>query len=167
MSDPEEFIGSDRSIKADPKPVKPKPDHAETRGVRVKQNGEPMASHPKHAIAGPAKEYAAAQQETEAARIEYQSAMFSFNSAEDAESAARDDWVQWNPPPTQDEVYRAHVARGQDQRAANVAAGLPPRGIKPVTHDKSPLGIAAANRPRQTPQMPSTPLRSPVARRWV
>src|SRR5665213_817710 len=139
--DSREFIGTTNAIKAAPRAVKarvaekpvpvfrPEPVKAGTP-----EHASGSASHAKHAIARPAKEYAAAQQETEAARIDYRAASFAFKEAEKAEGAAVADWIKLNPPPSADEVYRAHVQRSQDERAANVAAGKPPGGERAAPH---------------------------------
>jgi hypothetical protein len=162
-NDPEEFVGADKSVRAEPVKTTRKP--AAPLTARVKPNGEPMASHPKHAVAGPAKAYEAAKAETEAARIDYRVATDAFKSAEKAEGAAVADWIKLNPSPSQDEVLRENAKRSLEQRAANVANGLPPQGIKTLSHGNSVVDRQAAQRPRQTPQMASAPLRSPVSRR--
>jgi hypothetical protein len=168
MDDPIEFIGSDRTVKADAIKIKAStPLAAPALAAELAQTEKPKAagSHPKHAIVGPAKAYAAATAETEAARIDYQAATFAFKDAEKAEGVAVAEWIKLNPPPTADEVYRSMIANEQAEKLRRVQAGLPAVPPRTPTHGNSVIDRQAAQRPRQTPQMPSAPLRSPIARR--
>lgn len=166
--DPQEFVGRDHTIKADPiksnasTPVAVPALAAELARPEPKK---PAGSHPKFAIERPRKNFEAAKLETEAARVAYRVATDEFKSAEKAEGVAVAEWITLNPPPDADTVYRAHVKRDLDARAARVAQGLPPVGPPKVPANRSRIDTLAAQRPRQTPQMPSAPLRSPVARR--
>jgi hypothetical protein len=163
-----EFIGTDSKIKAAPvKSNASTPVAATAPAAELAQPEKPKSgSHPKHAIVRLSKAYAAATAETEAARIDYQAATFAYREAEKAEGVAVAAWITLNPPPTADEVYRAHVQRSQDERAARVARGEPGGIVKP-SYGNSVVDRQAAQRPRQTPQMASAPLRSPVTRRVI
>jgi hypothetical protein len=130
------------------------------------ETGKPK-SHPKHAKAGPRIAWQRAQAATEDARIELNAATSQARQMELIESDALSHWLSLQRQPTQDEVFRAKIAAEQAARLERVSAGLSPEPPKKPTHNRSPIDTLAAQRPRQTAQMPSSPLRSPVARRSV
>ena len=177
-SDPPEYIGRDNSLRADPVPSKrkaaplPSPQGAGPLPVAkpatyIDKMGTPTASHPKHSIVGVAKAYEAAQAETRAAHEEKRLADLALTDAEHDENNALMVWNAMQPKADPDALLRDYAARSTEQRAANVARGDPADGVRPVTHSNSPIDRAAANRQRPSPQMATTPLRSPVARRVV
>jgi hypothetical protein len=167
-NDPEEFIGTDRSVKADPKPnltaerTIPAP-------VYVKKA---TGSHAKHAIKAPRLAYEAAVIETQSARVELQQAQDALRIASHAEGARVAEWVALNKPPDALSVTRAYLQREAEMRMANVANGRPvnDRGGPIVGSDPSPLGQAALNRGKHAggnAQKAGTPLRSNIARHVV
>jgi hypothetical protein len=171
-SDPEEFIGTSQQIKADAKSrktvaapvVKPLAEELASPAPPITKPG----SHAKHAIARPKAEYERAVVGTEQARLEYNAASIAYKHAEKAEGEALAHWIALNPPPSADAVYRAHVQRETDEKLARVARGESAIAPKIATHGNSTIDRQAAQRPRQTPQMPSAmPLRSPVVRRNI
>jgi hypothetical protein len=176
-NDPPEFIGSDRAVKAD---------HIPSRAPRVAVAPPPLAapvatymdapqptaehrpaekqpSHLTHAVVRPRKNWEAAQSETVAARSELVAATSELKIAEHAYGDALADWLALNKPPTQEEVYREHVARSQADRAAAVVAGRNPDAtVAAPVINKSPIDQFALARGKGAR---GTPLRSNVVRR--
>jgi hypothetical protein len=155
-----EYIGADKTQRADPpkrKAVAPvvQPLAEELATPAPSKPG----SHPKHAIKAPRLAYEAAQEETVAALAELRSATKALNLAETAEADALNHWLSQQPKADTDALLRDYANSAVEQRAANVAAGLPPEGIKTPTHNKSPVDVAAANRARPSPQVATVPLR--------
>lgn len=167
--DAHEFLGRDQSVKAAPKGKRtaPPPVAATVAAPVVEQEQTKPGSHPKHAILKPRLEFEAAQAETIAALEEKQAATVGLVEAERAEDEALQHWQSLQPKANPDQLLRDYANSASAQRAANVAAGLPPEGVRPVTHGNSVMDVAASQRPRQSPQTASIPLRSPTARRVV
>ena len=172
--DPVEFIGADRTTRADPvtsvgagKRV-PRGTQSESKpGGYIDKNGTPTASHLKHAVVAPAKEYEAAKAETVAAMAEVRLAKIALADAEHDENNALAVWLSLRPTIDADALLREYAKRSTEERARQVAMGNPPEGVKTPTHGRSPVDIAAAQRQRASPQSANVPLRSPVARRVV
>jgi len=156
-NEPEEFVGTDRKIPADPK-SSPAP--------VVKKPG----SHSKHAIKAPRLAWEAAVAETQAARTELIQATNAFRAAETAEGSAVAHWMSLNRPEP-DKVVREYLAREGAMREQNVKAGRDAnyRGAAPAT-SPWPIEQAALNRGRHAggnKQTPGVPLRSNIARRNI
>jgi hypothetical protein len=145
-NDPEEFIGSDRSVRAEPVPNK-KP-----------------GSHLKHAVLRPRREWEKCQAETIDARAELQAAAVALRSAEKSEGSALADWIKLNPAPSQLDVTREFLAGQQAERIKRVEAGLDPDAKAAPVISKSPLDQHALNRGKSAARS-GVPLRSNVVRR--
>jgi hypothetical protein len=174
FSDPPEFVGRDHSKRADHVPSKAKPAAPPPVAVvpavsgYIDSTGNKTAAHAKHAIAGPRRAFEKAQQEVVAAQAEMTSAKHALTDAEQAETAALAVWLGLQPKPDTNALLRDYANRSAETRAANVAAGLPPQGVKTPTHGNSAVDIAASQRPRPSPNGVNVAhLRSPVARRVV
>lgn len=177
-SDPPEMIGRDSGVRADPPKSKRtaapvvlsspavRPTLAEELASPVPPVSKP-GSHPKHAIARPRREWELAKQEVADAQAELRSANDAFREADIAESNALEHWLSLQPKVDPDQLLRDYAVNSTAQRAANVAAGLPPEGVRRRTHGNSPIDVVAANRPRTSPQASNSPLRSPIHRRSV
>jgi hypothetical protein len=171
-TDPEEFVGGDQSIPAAPKSktlVSPRsPPVAPAPRVAVYNPPAAGASHPKHAVLGPALRLDEAEANLSAAQLEFRNATLALRSCELIEAEALTEFVKVMPGPTFDEVNRQRLAAEQAAKMARVQAGLSPTPPKVPTHGNSPIDIAAANRPRTSQAMPAGgPLRSNVVRRSV
>lgn len=168
--DPIEHVGtSSKGERADPVPSKRKvaPPVAVIAPL-AEELAEPTKpnTHKKFAVVRPAKEYEAAQQETRDAQAEQVLANRELADAEKDESRALGVWLSLQPKVSADDLLMDYAKNSVAQRAANVAAGLPPEGVRTPTHGNSLVDRAAANRQRQSPQMATAaPLRSPVPRR--
>jgi hypothetical protein len=173
-----EYIGRDRTVKAEParaRPVAPRAMAAPApapapviaaepvKHVTVSEPSHP-GSHPKHAVLRPRRNWEAAQAETIDARAELVAATNALRIAEKAEGSALADWLKLNPAPSADAVYRAHVAGQQAERAARVAAGLPPDTRTAPVINKSPIDQFAMARGKAAARS-GVPLRSNVTRR--
>jgi hypothetical protein len=165
-SDPEEFVGSDRSIPAAPKGKRAVPAPAAPR-VAVYTPPLPGASHPKHAVLGPALRLDEAEQNLGRAQLELQNATTHLRSCELAESDALSAFVKIMPGPSFDQVNRERLAAEQAEKIRRVQAGESPIPPKVPTHGNSPMDIAAAQRPRTSAQTANAPLRSATVRRVV
>jgi hypothetical protein len=172
-SDPEEFIGTEQKVIADPSRAQ---GHGGKRAVveRVvapapEPNGlaspVPPNTHPKHAIERPRREYEAAQQETRDAHTELKFATDGLREAEIAEGDALALWYSLQPKVDPDTLLHDYAKQQTEQRAQNVRDGLPADGVRATSHGRSPVDIAASQRPRTSPQAPNPSLRSPIARR--
>jgi hypothetical protein len=173
-SDPEEFIGTDHSVKADPKgkskPVArasvtpaPAPVDPVVEVPQIKPG-----SHPKHAIERPRREWEAAAQEVQDAQEELRLSKLALVDAELVEADALTHWLELQPKIDPDKLLHDYANRGTALRAQNVAQGLPAEATQvPRPTNGSPIDRLAANRSRQAPNMISNPLRSPVQRRSV
>jgi len=134
--------------------------------VAVYNPPAPGASHPKHAILGPALRVDSAEQALTAATLELTTATRHMRACELAESDAEAALMLELPGPTPDELLREHVASELKTRADNVAAGKHPDARAIPAHGNSALDRIAANRPRPAPGMASS-LRSASVRRTV
>jgi hypothetical protein len=171
--DPIEFVGRDRTIKADTVPVRksaPKPvaaalvEELAAPTPEVKKPG----SHPKFAIKAPRLAYEAAQQEVMDAQSELRDATNALNAAEKALDEALTHFQSLQVPPSPEDLRRDYVNSEVAKRAANVAAGLAPNPALKPQHNRSPIDTQAAQRMRTSPHMPgASPLRSNVPRRNI
>jgi hypothetical protein len=162
-NDPEEFTGATATIKADPKGSKrAAPAPAPTVAVYVPPvDGE---AHPKHARLGPAQRLDAAEAALTAAQLELSAAYQNLRNVEREETAAHAEFIRSFPAPTADEVNRKRLAAEMATKLQRVQNGESPNPSKPVTA-RSPIDLAASQRPRTSAQAPSNPLRSNVVRR--
>jgi hypothetical protein len=160
--DPVEYLGREHAVKADP--VKRK---AAMVQPLAEQPAAKPGSHLKHATKAPRLAYEAAQQEVHDAQSELSQAKLALTEAQKAETAALTKWLSLQPKADPDQLLRDYGQRQVEQRAANIAAGLPPEGVRVPTHGNSALDRTAANRARPSPQIANVPLQSPVARRVV
>jgi hypothetical protein len=147
-SDPEEFVGRDRSIPAAPKgkrtapaatgilnsPVDPAP------RVTPYTPPAPGAPHPSHAVLGPALRLDKAEAAVTATALELSSSYNNLRQCERVESIALLNFTKVMPSPTFDQINRARLAAEQAARAQRVAAGQNPDAVAaPVVVNKSPL----------------------------
>jgi hypothetical protein len=183
-NDPEEFVGATQERKADPKGKRAPVTDTDTRVSVAKVLAEELASphpgtpiavytppaeganHPKHAILGPAQRLDAAEVALNRATLEEKLARDNLRARELAEAEAEDAFIKVLPGPTFDEVNRQRLADEQAAKIARVEQGLPAVEPKKIVA-RSPVDLAAAQRPRTSPQAANQPLRSPVARRLV
>lgn len=137
-------------------------------GIERPEPVKEKTSHPKIAHKAPADALAKAEIEVTEAREELQAATHYLRRCELAEGAALAVWINLNRPPDFESVHRAMIAGERDAKLARIADGKS-AAVEPAkpTHGKSPIDQAAKQRPRQSAQQPSTPLRSAVARRTV
>lgn len=147
-TEPEEFTGTTHAIKADPKgkriniphAVKPLAEELATPAQPITKPG----THPKHAIARPRREHEAAQQETQAAQAELVAASRALVDAEAEENKALLHWLSLQPKPDTNALLHAYADQQAALRAENVKAGLPPEGVRTVSHGNSETDRAAA-----------------------
>ncbi len=168
--DPPEFVGRDQTIMADPKSGKrtaPPPVVAAKLVVEPVVTDKAPNTHPKFAIERPRREFEAAQAETIAALEEKRAATVGLVDAERAETEALNEWLALQPRVDPDQLLRDYATSALTERARQVSLGNPPEGVRTPTHGNSVMDIAASQRPRQSPQSASTPLRSRTARRVV
>jgi hypothetical protein len=186
-----EYIGADKSTLAAPKgkratpapkaPAPPKdwavtdtpqPDYEPAAHIEPAPRVTPYtppapgASHPKHAVLGPALRVDEAERALTAATLELTTATRHLRACELAEAGAEAVLMRELPGPTPDELLREHVASELKNRADNVAAGRSPDTRAIPVHGNSALDRIAANRPRPAPGMASS-LRSATVRRTV
>jgi hypothetical protein len=159
--DPEEFVGTTQETRAEPASRKPPAERKVSGELRS------PGSHAKHSIAKEAREYADAVAELALAQKELMVSKNALALAEKQEDEALAHWQSLQEPISTEQLLRDNAVRSNQMRADNVRAGLPPGGVVKPSPDQSPISVAARNRPRSSPQMPSTPLRSPIARRTV
>lgn len=178
--DPPEFTGTEAKIAADPvkgkraAPVASPVKAALAEELASPHPGTPKAiyekptgpSHPHHAIKSVAEHLDAAEVALNAAHIEERLARENLRVAEQAEVDALDTLTKLLPGPTYAGVNAERLAREQTLKLERVAKGLPAVPPKPVTA-RSPIDLAASQRPRTSPQAANVPLRSPVVRRVV
>jgi hypothetical protein len=188
QNDPEEFVGTDQVMKADPVNVHgashdaPEPEMVSIllsedteidgemvkAGVWVKVPAKPKSkAHPKFAKVAPAKRLDEAAAVLNSANAELLMARGALRVEEMAENDALIAFLATMPKVDQLELHKSTIVKDQAARQARVDAGLPINEPKKPTHGRSPVDQAAAQRPRATAQMASTPLRSNVARRVV
>ncbi|WMT75073.1 hypothetical protein [Bradyrhizobium sp. Ash2021] len=157
---PTEYVGRDQTMKADPKGA--------PKRVAVYTPPAKGEAHPKIARLGPALRLDNAEADLTAAQLELNAAVNHLRSCELIEAAALTALIAVMPRPSQDEVYRAHIAKEQAAKMARVAQGLPAVEPPKPSHGRSAVDIAAAQRPRTSQAMPTgTTLRSPISRRIV
>ncbi|MGY3441110.1 hypothetical protein [Bradyrhizobium sp. USDA 4473] len=122
-------------------------------------NGRPLEpaakkSHPKQAIAGPKKDWEAAEANLGEKRIAESRAKSAFVVAERALSEATITWVACNPAPDATSVAKDHLAKHDAIKMDRVAAGLPavekPLPVQPA----SPLDAQAMARGRSGTRVP-------------
>jgi len=182
--DPPEFTGRNQTQRADPpKGKRAAPNHPGLTDQTSKQLAEEMASpvppsvavynppaegeaHPKIARLAPAQRLDEAEANLGATQLDLAEATAHLRNCEMIEADALAALISVMPGPTADEVFRDKLAKEQAAKLARVDQGLSPTEPKQITA-RSPVDIAAAQRPRQSAQQPSTALRSPVARRLV
>jgi hypothetical protein len=171
--DPEEFVGRTQEKKADPKGDKrtkatPLAEELAHPGTPIAVYTPPAegASHPKHAVLAPAQRLDAAEVALNRANLEEKLARDNLLACELAETEAEDAFVRVLPGPTFDEVNRDRLAKEQAVKLERVEQGLPAVEPKKIVA-RSPVDLAAAQRPRTSAQMANAPLRSPIVRRTV
>jgi hypothetical protein len=158
-----EYMGTAQTIKADPKGKRA----AAAPRVAIYTPPAKGASHPKHAVLGPALRLDAAEAGLDSAQAELTAATAALRAIEVKEADALSALMAAMPAPTPDELLRQHAANQSASRAARVAAGERPEAPQVSRIGNSPLDIAAAQRPRTSQHAPNAPLRSPVVRRTV
>ena len=164
--DPIEFIGSDRSTRADPPKSKAAP-APKVEAVPKVAHYEPPKSgeaHPKIARKSVAARLDKAEAALHAANTELHAARAALQSAQMDEGDAERDLIALLPTISPDELLRQHARAQTQQRADRVAAGQSPEAKPTMTPGRSPLDLAAAQRAKTSSQAASTPLRSPVRR---
>jgi hypothetical protein len=176
IDDPEEFTGVEPKTKADPKSNKGK-SAAPVKAVEtVAHPGTPKAvyhppaegeAHPQIARKSVAERLDAAEVALNLANLELTQATQNLRAAENAEADALDALTKALPPPSFDEVNRQRLAKIQADKMARVEAGETPVPAPVKSHGRSPIDVAAAQRPRTAAHAANTPLRSPVVRRSV
>ena len=107
-----------------------------------------MASHPKIAHERPKQELLKAQADLIDARGELQASEADLKRKQVIEASALMAWIAAFPSPSAEDVYRAHVARGQAEKIARVAKGLPAVAPKVSNAGGSPIDQQLANRAR-------------------
>jgi hypothetical protein len=180
-SDPEEFVGTEQKVIADPsraqghggkravveRVVAPAPEPNGLRDELASPVPPKPGSHLKHAIERPRREYEAAQQETRDAHTELKFATDRLRETEIAEGDALALWYSLQPKVDPDTLLHDFAKQQTAMRAQNVRDGLPADGVRATSHGRSPVDIAASQRPRTSAQAPNPSLRSPIARRLV
>lgn len=165
--DPEELI-TGSNIKADPPKGAKRAAPAPAPSVPSIAIYNPPAkgdSHPKVARKAVADRLSLAEAALSAAQLEVSAAYNDLRRAEREEGAAHLAFTATMPAPSALDVTRAHLAGQQAMRLERVQQGLEPTAKPAPTHNKSPVDISAATRPRPSPQRPTPPLRSDVIRR--
>jgi hypothetical protein len=160
--DPPEFTGTEPQVKADPKGNA----RLKTGTPAVYNRPAKGEAHPKIARKAVADRLNDAEQALNLAQLELQAAAANLRSCEAIEAAAESAFVRAMPAPSQDQVHREMLAKETASKLARVSRGLPAVEAPKITA-RSPVDIAAANRPRASAQQPTAPLRSTVARRIV
>jgi hypothetical protein len=173
-----EYTGADKTTPAVPK-SKPKswtvtdtPDPAygaevdePAPRVAVYNPPAPGASHPHHAVLGPALRLDKAEHVLTKANAELTHAARALRDAELAEADAEAAFMLEFPGQTQDEALRAYGQSELKARAERVAAGLSPDARNTPVHGSSVLDRNAAHRPRPVPGRVAAPLQSNAVRR--
>jgi hypothetical protein len=124
------------------------------------------ASHPRHAVLGPALRVDRAEHALNGAALELTKATRHLRACELAESEAETIFLSAVPGPTPDELLREHVAAEAKRRADRVASGESPDERAIIVHGKSELDRVASHRARPAPGQ-ATSLRSSVVRRGI
>lgn len=127
----------------------------------------PGASHPKHAVLGPALRLDKAEHVLTKANAELTAASAHLRACELAEADAEAVFMLEFPGQTQDEALRAYGQSELKARAERVAAGLSPDARNTPVHGSSVLDRNAAHRPRPVPGRVAAPLQSNAVRRTV
>lgn len=182
-----EYTGADKTTLAVPKPTRkaeprswaatdtPPPAYNPRDGleddpaprVAVYNPPESGASHPKHAVLGPALRLDKAEHVLTKANAELTHAARELRDAELAEADAEAAFLLEFPGQTQDEALRAYGQCELKARAERVAAGLSPDARATPAHGSSVLDRNAAHRPRPVPGRVAEPLQSSAVRRNV
>jgi len=174
-----EYTGADKTTLAVPKPSKPKfwavtdtpapLDLEDEPAPRVTPYTPPApgASHPKHAVLGPALRLDEAEHVLTKTKLELTSAARHLRDCELAEADAERALMAEMPGKTQDEVLREYAASELKARADRVAAGLSPDTRSIPAHGPSVLDRNAAHRPRPAPGKVGAPLQSNAVRRSI
>ncbi len=105
----------------------------------------------------------AAEANLTACSLEVSASRNALRDAERAEAAAHQILISAMPGPSAEAVHREMVAKDQARKLARVEAGEPAIPPKVVTA-RSPIDLAAANRPRTSAQGANAPLFSPTPR---
>ncbi len=121
------------------------------------------AAHPKVPRKAAADRLNAAEANLTAASLEVSAAYNALRDAERIETAAHQVLIDAMPGPTADQVHRDMIAKEAERKLARIAEGKPAVEARPVTA-RSPLDLAAAQRPRTSAQGANAPLFSPVPR---
>jgi hypothetical protein len=145
----------------------PEPEDEPAPRVAVYNPPEPGASHPKHAVLGPALRLDRAEHDLTKANAELIAATAHLRACELAEADAETALMAELPGPTQEETLRAYAESELKARADRVAAGLSPDTRATVQHGPSVLDRIAAHRPRPVPGRIAAPLLSNAARRTL
>lgn len=161
--DPPEFTGKEQKIKADPKGKRAASGVPPVAVYNPPKEGE---SHPKHARLAPGQRLDAAEAGLNQSNAELQNATAHLRSCELAEADALEAFIKACPGPTYDEINHQRLVAEQAAKVERVSQGLPAVEPKKIAA-RSPIDIAAAQRPRTSPQMANSPLRSPTVRRTV
>lgn len=183
IDDDPEYTGADRKTLAVPKPTRkaPAPEppkfnpHPEIDGleddpaprVAVYNPPEPGASHPKHAVLGPALRLDKAEHVLTKANAELTASAAHLRQMELNEAAAEQALMAEFPGPTQEETLRQYAASELKARADRVAAGLSPDARSIRAHGSSVLDRNAAHRPRPVAGVSAAPLQSNAVRRTL
>ncbi len=166
-----EYVGADKTTRAEPpksrKGMPPVVDPSHVPSGAVYHPPVAGAAHPKAARKRVALALDVAEANLTAAQMEISASYNALQIAEREEAHALGELTRILPRPTAEEVHRAHLARETAAKVARVAQGLSPTAKPAPTNNKSPLDVAAANRPRAAAHLPSGSLRSAVARRIV
>jgi hypothetical protein len=159
--DPPEFTGRNHNQRADPKSSK-----RAAPPVAVYNPPAEGEAHPKIARLAPAQRLDEAEANLGATQLELAEATAHLRNCELIEAEALSALVNVMPGPTAEEVYRDKLAKENAAKLARVDQGLSPTEPKQIMA-RSPVDIAAAQRPRTSAQAPNSPLRSPTVRRIV
>ncbi|SDI54545.1 MULTISPECIES: hypothetical protein [Bradyrhizobium] len=164
-----EYVGADKSTRADPPKGKRNSTSpavtASAPSVAVYTPPAPGSTHPREPKLAPAKRLDAAEEALRTAQTDLMSARGELTAAQAAESEAELAFASCFATISPDELLRQHAARAAQERAERVARGETPEAKPAPTHNRSPVDVAAASRPKTNRQAPSTPLRSNVIRR--
>jgi hypothetical protein len=154
-----EYTSSGQKIKADP------PKGGAVPPIAVYNPPAKGEAHPKIARKSVAQRLDVAEAAVTAAQLELNASYNALRQAEREEAAAHGDLIRLLPAPSPEEVNRKRLAAEQAAKQKRADEGKSPVAKMAPSHGRSPVDIAAANRPRTSPQAASHPLRSPVSRR--
>ena len=183
-----EFVGTDKSTKADDKrkaaprvavpatgSVDPISGFAAAPVGASREAPTPVAvyvppatgqSQPKVSRKGAADRLDAAEANLSACQLEVSAARDALRTAEHLEAESHQCLIQLLPAPSAADVHRAMLESERDAKLQRVAEGQPAVAPKVITV-RSPIDLAAASRPRTSQQSPNAPLFSPVQRNVV